>query len=180
MSDIFKAKINNQWVGIPSLTGERGPQGPQGETGAQGPQGIQGPQGPQGPAGEDGVVQDVLVSYDQGQTWQSAMVGSTAKIITGSNGLVIFDLVQSPRESRASFTIPSGYPIGTECLIEYYKSYTSGATFVVKASDGETWWWLKQPAGLLSYETIQSSYVTVASTSGSGDMRFLIRVVRVS
>ena len=42
MSDIFKAKINNQWVGIPSLTGERGPQGPQGETGAQGPAGQNG------------------------------------------------------------------------------------------------------------------------------------------
>lgn len=36
MSDIFKAKVNNQWVGIPSLTGERGPQGPQGATGATG------------------------------------------------------------------------------------------------------------------------------------------------
>ena len=42
MSDIFKAKVNNQWVGIPSLTGERGPQGIQGETGAQGPAGQNG------------------------------------------------------------------------------------------------------------------------------------------
>lgn len=423
--------------------GDQGIQGPKGDTGLQGPQGIQGPQGPQGPAGEDGVVQDVLVSYDQGQTWQSAMVGNTAKIITGtggggggemntieviqkngtnlpivnktvnvtvptttsqltndsgfvtnanipqsdwnetdssskayiqnkptlvtpgttnpytgvvsaeradnagyateagqadhvyignignafelwglewgaspsgtpssvaglvrrtgqvvnnipeyvfdntayapassvptatsdltndsgyitlndvpaqvnadwnsnsgasqilnkptipaaqvnsdwnassgvarilnkptipaagipiggtagqilsktstsdydvswvnpsvaSGGLVIFDLVKSPRESRASFTIPSVYPVGTECLIEYYKSYTSGATYVVNASDGQTWWWLKQSGGLVTYEEIQSSYVTVASTSGSGSLRFLIRVVRVS
>lgn len=38
MSDIFKTKINNQWVGIPSLVG---PQGPQGETGPQGPAGVQ-------------------------------------------------------------------------------------------------------------------------------------------
>ena len=38
MSDIFKAKINNQWVGIPSLIGPQGPQGPQGE---QGPPGVQ-------------------------------------------------------------------------------------------------------------------------------------------
>ena len=36
MSDIFKTKQNNTWVGIPSLIGPQGPTGPQG---------IQGPQG---------------------------------------------------------------------------------------------------------------------------------------
>lgn len=39
--------------------------------------------GAQGPAGQ---VQDVQVSYDQGQTWQSAMVGNVAKVITGTGG----------------------------------------------------------------------------------------------
>lgn len=44
MSDIFKTKVNNQWVGIPSMVGP------------QGPQGIQGIQGVQGPAGQDGAA----------------------------------------------------------------------------------------------------------------------------
>lgn len=43
----------------------------------------QGQTGSQGPAGQ---VQDVQVSYDQGQTWQSAMVGNVAKVITGTGG----------------------------------------------------------------------------------------------
>lgn len=37
MSDIFKTKVNNQWVGISSLTGQQGPQGPQGNPGPTGP-----------------------------------------------------------------------------------------------------------------------------------------------
>ena len=40
MSDIFKAKINNQWVGIPTLQGEKGEKGDKGD---KGDQGIQGP-----------------------------------------------------------------------------------------------------------------------------------------
>lgn len=44
------------------------------------------PCGADGQPGLAGQVQDVQVSYDQGQTWQSAMVGSTAKIITGTGG----------------------------------------------------------------------------------------------
>ena len=47
MSDIFKAKVNNQWVGIPSLTG---PQGPQGIQGVQGPAGQNGTNGQNGAA----------------------------------------------------------------------------------------------------------------------------------
>ena len=68
------------------IQGPQGIQGPKGDTGEQGPRGLQGPQGPQGLPGEAGVVQDVLVSYDYGETWQSAMVGSTAKILTGTGG----------------------------------------------------------------------------------------------
>ena len=55
MSDIFKAKINNEWVGIPALQGEQGPQGIQGVQGERGPRGEQGPMGPQGAQGPTGA-----------------------------------------------------------------------------------------------------------------------------
>lgn len=45
------------------------------------------PKGPKGDPGQAGVVQDVMVSYDNGQTWESAMTGSVAEIImTGGGG----------------------------------------------------------------------------------------------
>lgn len=62
MSDIFKAKVQGVWTGIPALKGEQGiqgetgPQGPVGPTGPQGPQGIQGETGPQGPQGIQGPI----------------------------------------------------------------------------------------------------------------------------
>lgn len=44
------------------------------------------PRGDEGPRGPAGAVSDVQVSYDQGATWQSAMDGSVAKVITGTGG----------------------------------------------------------------------------------------------
>lgn len=77
MSDIFRAKQNNQWVGIPALkgdTGATGPRGPQGEvgpTGPTGPQGIQGPIGPQGPQGIQGI------QGEKGDTGPQGPIGLT-------------------------------------------------------------------------------------------------------
>ena len=44
------------------------------------------PRGNDGAQGPAGAVSDVMVSYDQGATWQSAMVGNVAKVITGTGG----------------------------------------------------------------------------------------------
>ena len=86
MSDIFKAKINNQWVGIPSLTGERGPQGetgPKGDTGATGPQGPQGERGPQGPQGETGPQGPAGVQVNA--DWNETDTSSKAYILHKPN-----------------------------------------------------------------------------------------------
>lgn len=84
MSDIFKAKVNNQWVGIPSLTGERGPQGIQGETGAQGPAGQNG-----APAGINSATATVTELGRNDTPTVSASVSGpdTAKDFTFAFGL---------------------------------------------------------------------------------------------
>lgn len=92
MSDIFRAKVEGVWTGIPALKGEQGiqgiqgiqgpvgPTGPQGEQGIQGPigptgpQGIQGPQGLQGPQGVKGDKGD---KGDQGIQGERGYTGAT-------------------------------------------------------------------------------------------------------
>lgn len=59
MSDIFKTKQNNQWVGIPALIGPQGPEGPQG---------IQGPKGDTGDAAGIGSVTATATSLPAGSS----------------------------------------------------------------------------------------------------------------
>lgn len=59
MADILKVKVDNAWIGIPSIQGPKGDPGdtgPAGETGPAGPQGEPGPQGPTGPEGPQGLT----------------------------------------------------------------------------------------------------------------------------
>lgn len=68
---LFKVKVNGEWVEIPALQGQQGPtgigvQGPTGAPGAMGPTGSQGEMGPtgetgpQGPTGKTGSIDNVL------------------------------------------------------------------------------------------------------------------------
>ena len=89
MSDIFKVKQNDQWVGIPALIGQTGPQGPrglQGSTGPQGPQGIQGPQGPQGVQGSVGPTGDSAGFGTPTATAMPLNVGSNPTVSVSASG----------------------------------------------------------------------------------------------
>lgn len=92
MSDIFKVKQNNSWVGIPALVGAQGPKGDKGDTGETGPrglQGIQGEVGPQGPQGIQGIQGETGVSAGFGTPTASAAglpVGSNPTVSISSSG----------------------------------------------------------------------------------------------
>lgn len=63
------------------------------------PQGQTGAQGPAGP------VTDVQVSYDQGTTWQSSMVGTVAKVISGQGGGGEVNVIEVVQENGVALPV---------------------------------------------------------------------------
>lgn len=77
MADILKVKVDNAWIGIPSIQGPKGDPGDTGPAGATGPAGPQGEPGPQGPTGPEGPQGPTGPKGDKGDTGETGATGAT-------------------------------------------------------------------------------------------------------
>ena len=190
MSDIFKTKQNNTWVGIPSLIGPQGPTGPQGlqgPQGARGPQGIQGPTGPQGPQGIQGPKGDTGARGPKGETGAQGIQGPKGDTgETGPQGLqgdtgpaagfgtISASATQIPESSAPTATVTTsgpdtakdmsfsfGIPIGTGIGVTFVPNSNTSIT-VDSIGIGEVKTFLWHPTN-----TGSSTYVQVNIPNGT-------------
>lgn len=123
MSDIFKAKINNQWVGIPALQGEKGDKGDKGDQGIQGPATIAvgttttGNPGTNASVTNSGTTTNVVLDFtipkgDTGATGAAAGINSATATVTelGRNDTPTVTASVSGQDTAKDFSFAFGLP----------------------------------------------------------------------
>lgn len=126
MSDIFKTKINNQWVGIPALQGEKGEKGDKGDKGDQGIQGpatitvgttTTGQAGTNASVTNSGTTTNVVLDFiipkgDTGDTGAAAGINSATATLTvlGRNDTPTVSASVSGPDTAKDFAFAFGLP----------------------------------------------------------------------
>ena len=120
MSDIFKAKINNQWVGIPALQGEKGEKGDKGDQGIQGPATIAvgttttGQPGTNALVTNSGTTSNVVLDFaiPRGDTGAAAGINSATSTVTelGRNDPPTVSASVSGPDTAKDFAFAFGFP----------------------------------------------------------------------
>ena len=101
--ELFKIKIDGQWVEVPAIKGETGAQGPTGKTGPAGEKGTKGDTGAMGPTGKEGPTGATGAKGakgDKGEKGDTGVQGPTGK--NGAQGPTGATGVQGPTGERGA------------------------------------------------------------------------------
>lgn len=142
--ELFKIKVNGEWVEVPAIrgmTGDQGPTGATGETGAIGPTGapgesIIGPTGPQGEPGQngqDGAQGPTGAQGEPGQNGQDGAMGPTGE--TGAQGPTGAPGAQGPTGASADLEMPVEITQGSDTMLTL-TTRDGYPTFIVKDVSG--------------------------------------------